>query len=81
MVDVKNPAPPGAANSTPRRITPEALAMLGGPGLAYVRPLPTPEGAAFGIFSADGTQLGQAPTRDVAMAVARQHDLEPVSVH
>jgi hypothetical protein len=80
MVDVKNPSSPGAAGAL-RRITPEALAMLGGPGMAYVRPLPTPEGAAFGIFSADGTQLGQAPSRDVAMAVARQHDLEPVSVH
>jgi hypothetical protein len=80
MVDVKNPASPGA-NSALRRITPEALAILGAPDMAFVRPLPTPEGAAFGIFSADGTQLGQAPTREVAMAVARQHDLEPVSVH
>ncbi len=81
MVEVKNSAPPGAADSALRRITPEALAMLGTPGLAYVRPLLAPEGPAFGIFSADGTQLGQAPSRDVALAVARQHDLEPVSVN
>jgi hypothetical protein len=64
-----------------RRITPEALAMLGTPDVAYVRPIETPDGAAFGIFSADGSQIGVAPSRDIAFIAARQNDLEPVSVH
>lgn len=62
-------------------LTPEALLALGTPGLAYVRAVDTPAGPAFGLFAADGSQLGVAPTRDVAFAAARQHDLEPVSVH
>jgi hypothetical protein len=49
--------------------------------LAYVREFATPSGPIIGIFSADGNQIGVAPDRDSAFVVARQHDLEPVSVH
>ena len=69
------------SNETLRRITPEALIGLGAPTLAYVREVATPTGAAVGIFSADGNQIGVAPDRDTAFVAARQHDLEPVSVH
>lgn len=64
-----------------RDITAEALANFGAPELAYIRPVETPVGPAFGIFAANGTQVGVVPDREVAFAAARQHDLEPVSVH
>ncbi|MBM3583222.1 MAG: DUF1150 family protein [Alphaproteobacteria bacterium] len=62
-------------------LTPAAFLALGTPQISYVRPV-TVEGAdRWGIFAANGTGLGLAATRDQAFAVARQHDLEPVSVH
>ena len=58
------------------------LAGLGLQGVAYVRPVVTPEGAsAFAIHAADGTQLAIAATQLQAEAAIRAHDLEPVSVH
>jgi hypothetical protein len=63
-------------------MTAEDFANFGAPVLAYVRPVETAEGiAAFGIFSASGMQLGIAPERELAFAAARQHELEPVSLH
>lgn len=62
-------------------MTEETFANLGAPDLAYVRLLETPEGKAWGIYSANGTQLGYAPERDLAFAAAVQNDLMPVSVH
>lgn len=64
-----------------RSISTEALANLGAPDLAYVRPIDTPVGPAFGIFAANGVQVGVVPDREVAFAAARQHELTPVSVH
>jgi hypothetical protein len=64
-----------------RNISTEALVMLGAPELAYIRPIETPVGPAFGIFAANGVQVGVVPERDLAFAAARQHDLSPVSVH
>jgi hypothetical protein len=64
-----------------RDISAEALANFGAPELAYVRAIETPAGPAFGIFAANGVQVGVVPEREVAFAAARQHDLDPVSVH
>jgi hypothetical protein len=64
-----------------RSITVEALSMLGAPDLAYIRPVDTPVGPAFGIYAANGVQVGVVPDREIAFAAARQHDLSPVSVH
>ncbi|PJI39227.1 DUF1150 family protein [Ferrovibrio sp.] len=61
-------------------MTEETFANLGAPDLAYIRPVQTPEGLAWGIYSANGTQLGFAPERDLAFAAAVQNDLLPVSV-
>jgi hypothetical protein len=36
---------------------------------------------AYAIYLADGTQLAIAPSREVAFAAVRQHELEPASVH
>ena len=72
---------PTVAQEGLRNISPEAFAMLGAPSLAYVRLVPTPEGPLYGIYAANGTQVGAAPTLDLAMVLARRHDFEPVNVH
>ncbi len=66
----------------PRRaISPEAFALLGAPDIAYVKPVVTDHGAGFGIYSANGKEMAVVADRDVAFALVRQHDMEPVSVH
>lgn len=65
-----------------RHLSPEALAALGGPGLAYVRPVQVPGGTGWGIFAGStGQAMGVIDGREEAFAAARQHDLEPVDVH
>ena len=63
------------------KISPEALASLGGPNLAYIRAVAVSGGTGWGIFSATGQAMGVVDGRDNAFAAARQHDLEPVDVH
>jgi len=64
------------------RMNPEAFARLGLGGLAYIRPVQTPQGGmAWGIFGADGAALAVAPDRDLAVAAVVQHEMAPVSVH
>jgi hypothetical protein len=36
---------------------------------------------AFAVHAANGTQIAVMADREVAFAVVRQHDMEPVSVH
>ncbi|WP_341703023.1 DUF1150 family protein [Ferrovibrio sp.] len=63
----------------------EMFANLGTPDMAYIRPIIiASEGGdaeAWGVFSANGQQLGWAPARDLAFAAAMQNELVPVSVH
>jgi hypothetical protein len=66
---------------TTNKISPEAFAMLGAPTLAYVRPIEMEGVAAWGVFAANGEQIGAAASREVALAAARQNDFEPVNVH
>ena len=67
----------------PRRaqISTEAHLVLGGPNTAYVKRVVVDGKFGYGIHAADGTVLAVVADRDVAFAAARQHDLEPVSVH
>ena len=51
------------------------------PTVAYVKAVTIEGVRAYAIYLADGTQLALAPSRDVAFAAVRQHELEPVSVH
>lgn len=70
--------------NTKRMLTPmpaEDFANLGAPLLAYIRPVETPQGHAFGIFTAAGQPIGVAEERETAFAAARQHELSPVNVH
>ncbi len=65
-----------------RHISPEALAALGGPQLAYVRPVTVSGGIGWGVFAgSNGQPMGVIDGREAAFAAARQHDLEPVDVH
>ena len=64
-----------------RKITPEALGMLGTPQIAYVRPIEVEGNRVIGIFAANGQQIGLSPDREQAFVAVRQHDMEPLSVH
>ena len=62
-------------------ITPAALAALGMPYLAYVKPVLEHGTVRYALHHADGSAIVVMDSREVAFAAARQHDLEPVSVH
>lgn len=49
--------------------------------VAFVKRVTVNDAEAWVICSADGSQVGFAPSRDLAFAAVRQHDLEPYSVH
>lgn len=49
--------------------------------LAYVKPVVVEGDLAFAVHGADGTPLAVLATRDLAFAVVRQNDMEPVSAH
>lgn len=61
----------------------ELVAALGGDlgNAAYIKTVPAEKGTGFALFAADGTQLAVFPSREAAYFTARQHDLEPVSIH
>lgn len=67
-----------------RRFSPmsdEAFANLGSEQVAYIRPVALPVGNMVGIFSASGVELGIAPEAASALALIRDNDLLPVSLH
>ena len=84
-------------NDQPRlpAITPQALAVLGGGKIAYVKTIRSedvrfiypqapelePGLALFALHAADGTPIMITDSREAAVASAQSHDLEPVSVH
>jgi hypothetical protein len=49
--------------------------------IAYVKPVVVDGNAGYAIHAADGTQMAVIADRDIAFAVVRQNELEPVSVH
>ena len=59
----------------------QAFLALGSMHMAYVKTVAVEGGIAYAIHAADGAQLALFDNRDLAMVAARQHDLEPVSVH
>lgn len=64
-----------------RHITAQDFAAMGMQQVAYVRPALINGVPAFTIHAADGSQIGVAPNRDVAIAAMIQNELEPVSLH
>ncbi len=66
---------------TLRQMTSQELYAWGAENVAYVAKVEANGSIAYAIHSADGTRLALAPSRDLAFAAAKQHELEPVSVH
>ena len=78
-------------------ITPEQLALIGGPNTVYVKEMGAQEIAGienmpdvdkipkgtklYAIHLMDGTRVAVVDNRDAAFAAARQNEMEPVSVH
>lgn len=59
----------------------QQLAALGMAQIAYVKPIMVNGVQGFSIHAADGTQMGVAGDRNVAMAAVVQHEMLPLSVH
>lgn len=63
------------------------FASWGLPELAFVKRVLVANSSSGGlsegwsIHAADGTHMGLAPSRELAFAAIKQHELEPVSVH
>ena len=64
------------------------MALLGAPGLAYIKPVVWQDQPVYAICAADGTQITIVSTREMAFIVAvaswiavSSTDLDPVSVH
>lgn len=49
--------------------------------VAYIKSVRDGADTVWAIFQADGTQIGAAPTRDLAFAAVVQHEMAPMSVH
>ena len=81
--DNQNPTNgPGAYDAEMLRVlSPMALAALGTGYIAYVKRVTVDEHTAYAVHGADGSPLAMAASRDVAFALIRQNELEPVSVH
>lgn len=76
-------------------LTPEAFAVLGGGQVAYVReikseevktlfpqaPMIAPGTKLYSLHAADGTPIIVTDSREAALANAREHELDTVSVH
>ena len=64
-----------------RQLSARELGLLGMEDLAYVKPVLQDGIEAFAVCAADGTQMAVIPNRELAFAVVRQNDMEPLSVH
>ena len=65
----------------PRVMSSQDFALLGVNDVAYIRSVREGARVRFAVHAADGTEFAVLDDRDVAFALVRQHDLEPVSVH
>lgn len=64
-----------------RHLSPQDFLTFGVQQIAYIRPVMMNGTAAFAIHAADGTPLAFHENADMARALTRQNDLEPVTVH
>jgi hypothetical protein len=64
-----------------RQLSARELGMLGMEDVAYIKPIVEDGVEAFAVCAADGTQMAVILNRNLAFAVVRQHDMEPLSVH
>ena len=65
-----------------RSLNSQQLAGFGLEQMAYIKKVQLAQGlTGFGIFSADGRPVAVAESVEMAEAVIRQHELEPVHIH
>jgi len=64
-----------------RCLSPLELESLGVNYIAYVKPITVDGERAYGIYSANGEQLGVSEHHDLALETIREQDLEPLSLH
>ena len=64
-----------------RQLSPRELGLLGMEDLAYIKRVSVDGTDAVAVHAADGTEIAVMADRDIACALVRQHDMEPVSVH
>ena len=64
-----------------QEMSPADFAAFGMQQLAYVKSAEVDGRPAYAIHAADGTPLSTVADREIAFAVVRQNDLEPVSAH
>ncbi len=57
------------------------FAYWGADEIAYVRPVCQGNVNGYGVFAADGREVGFAVSYEMAAASVLQHDLYPLSVH
>jgi hypothetical protein len=78
---MKNEPVKANAPAVMRRMTMDDFANWGTPEVAFVKRVLVDDQEGWSIHAADGTHMGLAPSRDLAFAAIRQHELEPFSVH
>lgn len=64
-----------------RQLSERELGLLGMNDVAYVKPILDNGAEVYAVHAADGTRIAVIANRDLAFAVVRQNDMEPVSVH
>lgn len=62
-------------------LTEQAFTALGLNAFAYIKPVQHEGADAYSVHTADGQQVAIAANRDLAFALIRQNDLEPVDAH
>ncbi len=67
--------------SRPQTMTSADLARLGSHSLVYVREVLVDGEKRYRLSAADGTELVVAESAELAVAIAKQQGLEPLSVH
>ena len=64
-----------------KQLSERELGLLGMNDVAYVKPIVDNGSEAYAVHAADGARIAVIANRDLAFAVVRQNDMEPVSVH
>lgn len=64
-----------------RPLSSQDFARLGRTEMAYVKRVVIDGGEGYVVHAADGTYIWHFADRELACAVLRQHDLEPLSLH
>ena len=81
MTQYDDPAADNAPIDLNGALSNSDLIYLGLDELAYIKRIVEDDENTFGIYAADGEQIGMAPELELARAMVIQNDLYPVNVH